>query len=46
MTATSRINEQLTVLFTKQPCWMIEPLATELKYVITGQELGQNHRIK
>ncbi len=34
MPAASRVNEQLTTLFTKQPCWMIEPLAAELKYSI------------
>ena len=34
MAAASRINEQLTALFTKQACWMIESLAAELKYSI------------
>ena len=34
MAAASRINEQLSTLFTKQPCWMIEPLSAELKYSI------------
>lgn len=34
MAATSNINEQLTTIFAKQPCWMIEPLATELNYSI------------
>jgi hypothetical protein len=34
MAAVSRIKEQLTTLFVKQPCWMIEPLAAELKYSI------------
>ena len=34
MAAASKINEQLSTLFTKQPCWMIEPLAAELKYSI------------
>ena len=34
MVAASRINEQLTNLFTKQPCWMIESLASELEYSI------------
>ena len=34
MADTSRVNEQLATLFTKQPCWMIEPLATELNYSI------------
>jgi len=29
-----RISEQLATLFTKQPCWMIEPLAIELNYSI------------
>ncbi len=32
MTDIFKIDEQLTTLFTKQPCWMIEPLATELNY--------------
>jgi len=34
MTAASGICEQLTALFTKQPCQMIKPLAAELKYSI------------
>jgi len=34
MIGTSRVNQQLATLFTKQPCWMIEPLATELNYSI------------
>ena len=34
MADTSRVNEQLATLFTKQPCWMIEPLAAELNYSI------------
>ena len=34
MAGTSRVNQQLATLFTKQPCWMIEPLATELNYSI------------
>ena len=34
MAGTSKINEQLATLFTKQPCWMIEPLSTELNYSI------------
>lgn len=34
MTSVFKISEQITTLFTKQPCWMIEPLAGELKYSI------------
>lgn len=34
MAAATRINEQLTAFFAKQPCWMIEPLSAELKYSI------------
>ncbi len=34
MADNSRISEQLATIFTKQPCWMIEPLATELNYSI------------
>lgn len=34
MTTISRVNEQLTALFTKQSCWMIEALATKLEYSI------------
>lgn len=34
MAGTSKVNEQLATLFTKQPCWMIEPLSTELNYSI------------
>jgi hypothetical protein len=34
MTTASQINDRLTALFAKQPCWMIEPLASELKYSI------------
>ena len=34
MADTFKIEEQLTNLFTKQPCWTIEPLATELNYSI------------
>ncbi len=34
MVGISRVNQQLATLFTKQPCWMIEPLATELNYSI------------
>ncbi len=34
MAGTSKVNEQLATIFTKQPCWMIEPLATELNYSI------------
>ena len=34
MAAATRINEQLTALFAKQPCWMIEPLSAKLKYSI------------
>lgn len=36
MPIASNINERLTTLFTKQPCWMIEPLASELKYSIVS----------
>jgi len=34
MTTASGICEQLTALFTKLPCQMIKPLATDLKYSI------------
>ena len=34
MTNVSEINEQITALFAKQPCQMIEPLAAKLKYSI------------
>ena len=34
MAVVSKISEKLIALFTKQPCWMIEPLASELKYSI------------
>lgn len=34
MISVPRISEQIIALFTKQPCWMIEPLAGELKYSI------------
>lgn len=36
MAANPRKSEQLSVLFTKQLCWMIEPLALELNYSITS----------
>jgi hypothetical protein len=34
MAGTFKVNEQLATIFAKQPCWMIEPLATELNYSI------------
>ncbi len=34
MTVASRISEQLTALFAKQPCWMIRSLAAELGYSV------------
>lgn len=34
MADNSRISEQLVAIFTKQSCWMIEPLAIELNYSI------------
>ncbi|MGB9498164.1 MAG: hypothetical protein ACKVE4_00100 [Dissulfuribacterales bacterium] len=34
MTTASKISKQLIALFTKQPCWMIAPLADELRYSI------------
>ncbi len=34
MTITEMSNQRLLSLFRKQACWMIEPLATEMKYSI------------
>ncbi len=36
MAIASSINERLIALFTEQPCWMIGPLASELKYSIVS----------
>ena len=33
---TTSINQQLAVLFSKQPCWMIKPLADELEFSISS----------
>ena len=34
MADTLRVKKQISTLFAKQPCWMIESLAAELKYSI------------
>jgi hypothetical protein len=34
MSLDSKLGERLSTLFLGQPCWMIEPLATELRYSI------------
>lgn len=34
MSLDTKLGERLSTLFLEQPCWMIEPLATELRYSI------------
>ncbi|MFH0996360.1 MAG: hypothetical protein V1844_12840, partial [Pseudomonadota bacterium] len=34
MTDTTQTKQHLISLFAEQPCWMIEPLATQLRYSI------------